>query len=109
MKMPMAAVYDVASFYAHFDIVLAGEEPPPPLTIRVCDSLTCEMMGAQDILKALPKEVGDKERLLPAPCRGRCASAPVAEVGHRPVHQATIRTWSCEEKIGKYGEFYDVN
>src|SRR3546814_12280980 len=48
MKLPMAAVYEVASFYAHFDIVLEGEAPPPPLTIRVCDSLTCEMMVAQD-------------------------------------------------------------
>src|SRR3546814_12842773 len=74
MNLPMAAVYEVASFYAHFDIVLEGEAPPPPLTIRVCDSLTCEMMGAQDILKALPKEVGDKVRVLPAPCMGRCAS-----------------------------------
>ncbi|HEY9539385.1 MAG TPA: NAD(P)H-dependent oxidoreductase subunit E [Kiloniellaceae bacterium] len=92
MNLPMAAVYEVASFYAHFDIVLEGEAPPPPLTIRVCDSLTCEMMGAQDILKALPKEVGDKVRVLPAPCMGRCASAPVAEVGHRHVDNATVES-----------------
>ncbi|MGF1593344.1 MAG: NAD(P)H-dependent oxidoreductase subunit E [Kiloniellaceae bacterium] len=90
MKLPMAAVYEVASFYAHFDIVLEGEAPPPPLTIRVCDSITCEMMGAQDILKALPKEVGDKVRVVPAPCMGRCASAPVAEVGHRHIDHATV-------------------
>src|SRR3546814_17444699 len=91
MNLPMAAVYEVASFYAHFDIVLEGEAPPPPLTIRVCDSLTCEMMGAQDILKALPKEVGDKVRVLPAPCMGRCASAPVAAVGHR--HETGKAPW----------------
>jgi formate dehydrogenase beta subunit len=90
MKLPMAAVYEVASFYAHFDIVLEGETAPPPLTIRVCDSITCEMMGAQDILKALPKEVGDRVRVVPAPCMGRCASAPVAEVGHRHVDHATL-------------------
>jgi formate dehydrogenase len=90
MKLPMAAVYEVASFYAHFDIVLEGEAPPPPLTIRVCDSITCEMMGARDLLKALPKEVGDKVRVLAAPCMGRCASAPVAEVGHRHVDHATV-------------------
>src|SRR3546814_12351013 len=92
MKLPMAAVYEVASFYAHFDIVLEGEAPPPPLTIRVCDSLTCEMMGAQDLLKALPKEVGDKVRVLAAPCMGRCATAPVAEDGHRHVDNATVES-----------------
>jgi formate dehydrogenase len=92
MKLPMAAVYEVASFYAHFDIVLEGEAPPPPLTIRVCDSITCEMMGAQDLLKALPKEVGDKVRVLAAPCMGRCASAPVAEVGHRHIDHATLES-----------------
>lgn len=90
MKLPMAAVYEVASFYAHFDIVLEGEAPPPPLTIRVCDSITCEMMGAQELLKALPAEVGARVRVLAAPCMGRCASAPVAEVGHRHVDHATL-------------------
>jgi formate dehydrogenase beta subunit len=92
MKLPMAAVYEVASFYAHFDIVLEGEAAPPPLTIRVCDSLTCEMMGAQEILKALPEEVGAQVRVVPAPCMGRCATAPVAEVGHRHVDHATVES-----------------
>jgi NADH:ubiquinone oxidoreductase subunit E len=58
MRLPMAEVFEVASFYAHFDLVMEGEDPPPPLTIRVCDSLTCEMMGAQELLKALPDAVG---------------------------------------------------
>ena len=92
MKLPMAAIYEVASFYAHFDIVLDGETAPPPLTIRVCDSITCEMMGAQDILKALPQEVGDQVRVVAAPCMGRCACAPVAEVGHRHVENATVES-----------------
>ncbi len=92
MKLPMSAVYEVASFYAHFDIVLDGETPPPPLTIRVCDSITCEMMGAQDILKALPQEVGSQVRVVAAPCMGRCACAPVAEVGHRHVDNATVES-----------------
>ncbi|HIP76846.1 MAG TPA: NADH-quinone oxidoreductase subunit F, partial [Kiloniellaceae bacterium] len=92
MNLPMAAVYEVASFYAHFDIVLDGEAPPPPLTIRVCESITCEMMGAQDLLKALPQEVGEKVRVVPAPCMGRCHCAPVAEVGHRHVDHATLET-----------------
>jgi formate dehydrogenase beta subunit len=92
MNLPMAAVYEVASFYAHFDVVLDGEAPPPPLTIRVCDSITCEMMGAQELLKTLPKEVGDKVRVVPAPCMGRCATAPVAEVGHLHVDNATVES-----------------
>ncbi len=90
MRLPMAAVYETASFYAHFDIVLDGETPPPPLTIRVCDSLTCEMMGAQEILAALPPEVGDQVRVVRAPCMGRCDRAPVAEVGHRHVDHASV-------------------
>ncbi len=90
MRLPMAAVYETASFYAHFDIVLDGEAPPPPLTIRVCDSLTCEMMGAQEILTSLPLDVGDQVRVVRAPCMGRCDRAPVAEVGHRHVDHASV-------------------
>lgn len=95
MKLPMAAVFEVASFYAHFDIVLDGEAPPPPLTIRVCESITCEMMGAQDLLQALPREVGENVRVVPAPCMGRCHRAPVAEVGHHHVEQATVENLSA--------------
>ncbi|WP_299391841.1 NAD(P)H-dependent oxidoreductase subunit E [Pelagibius sp.] len=95
MNLPMAAVYEVASFYAHFDIVLDGEAPPPPLTIRVCESITCEMMGAQDLLQALPQEVGEQVRVVPAPCMGRCHCAPVAEVGHRHIDHATLENLSA--------------
>ncbi|WP_420347897.1 NAD(P)H-dependent oxidoreductase subunit E [Pelagibius sp.] len=95
MNLPMAAVYEVASFYAHFDIVLDGEAPPPPLTIRVCESITCEMMGAQDLLTALPEEVGEQVRVVPAPCMGRCHCAPVAEVGHRHIDHATVESLSA--------------
>jgi len=90
MKLPMAEVFEVASFYAHFDLVMEGEEAPPELTIRVCDSLTCEMLGAQEILENLPGKVGDNVRVLRAPCMGRCHQAPVAEVGHKHhVHTTT--------------------
>ena len=94
MALPMAEVYEVASFYAHFDIVLDGETPPPPLTIRVCDSLTCEMMGAEKLLAELPDAVGQEVRVVRAPCMGRCDKAPVAEVGHRHVEQASVATLS---------------
>jgi len=90
MRLPLAEVYEVASFYAHFDIVLDGESPPAPLTIRVCDSLTCEMMGASDLLAGLPERVGAGVRVVRAPCMGRCDCAPVAEVGHNHVVHATV-------------------
>jgi formate dehydrogenase len=90
MRLPMAAVYEVASFYAHFDIVMDGEPAPAPLTIRVCDSITCEMNGAREILEKLPQAVGERVRVVRAPCMGRCAEAPVAEVGHGFVDRADI-------------------
>jgi len=85
LKVPMAEVYEVASFYAHFDIVAEGEEALPPLTVRVCDSLTCAMMGAEGLLQRLPDLLGRGVRVVRAPCMGRCEAAPVAEVGHNHV------------------------
>ena len=92
MKLAMAEVYEVATFYAHFDVVREDETPPPDLTIRVCDSLTCEMMGARDLLGALQEKLGGRIRVVPAPCMGRCETAPVAEVGHNHVTGATVGT-----------------
>jgi formate dehydrogenase len=90
MRLPMAEVYEVASFYAHFDIVTEKETPPPPLTVRVCDSLSCELQGAQALLAELPKRLGRDVRVVRAPCVGRCEHAPVAEVGHRHIDAATL-------------------
>ena len=90
MKLAMAEVYEVATFYAHFDIVREDETPPPELTIRVCDSLTCEMMGAGELLTGLEKKYNGKVRVLPAPCMGRCETAPVCEVGHHHVNRARL-------------------
>jgi NADH:ubiquinone oxidoreductase subunit F (NADH-binding) len=81
-------VYEVASFYAHFDIVLDGETPPPALTVRVCDSLTCALAGSEALLAALPDRLGRAVRVVRAPCMGRCDAAPVAEAGHRHVDHA---------------------
>ncbi|MBP6490769.1 MAG: NAD(P)H-dependent oxidoreductase subunit E [Thauera sp.] len=90
MKLPMAAVYETATFYAHFDIVRDGEIPPPAVTIRVCDSLSCELAGARALQAALAAEVDPADiRVLRAPCMGRCDSAPVVEVGHRHLGHAT--------------------
>ncbi|PQO22313.1 NADH-quinone oxidoreductase subunit F [Rhodobacteraceae bacterium WD3A24] len=90
LRLSQAEVWEVASFYAHFDLVKEGEAPPPDLTIRVCDSLSCELAGAQQLKAAL--EAGHdpaQVRVLRAPCMGRCDTAPVAEVGHRHVDHAT--------------------
>ncbi|MFA9388003.1 MAG: NAD(P)H-dependent oxidoreductase subunit E [Methyloceanibacter sp.] len=90
MRMPQAAAYEVATFYAHFDVVKEDETPPPPTTIRVCDSITCAIKGADALYEALRSAADPtKVRVLRAPCMGRCDTAPVCEVGHRFVDHAT--------------------
>ena len=88
-RLAQAEVYEVATFYAHFDIVADGAEPPPPLTVRVCDSLSCELAGAVELMAALESKCAAGVRVVRAPCMGRCDTAPVAEVGHRHVDHAT--------------------
>ncbi len=93
MRMAQAEVYEVATFYAHFDVVRDGETPPPSLTIRVCDSLSCELAGAEALQKALEDGVDPAEvRVVRAPCMGRCDTAPVIELGHYHVDHATPET-----------------
>ena len=86
LGLALVEVYEVASFYAHFDIVLDGEPAPPLLTVRVCDSLGCEMFGAQQLLRDLPAKLGPGVRVVRAPCMGGCHNAPVAAVG-RALHE----------------------
>ena len=90
MKLAMTEVYEVATFYHHFDVVKEGEKAPPALTVRVCDSLSCELSGSNELIKGLKQSLGDKVRVIPAPCVGRCEQAPVAVVGQNPVAQATV-------------------
>ena len=90
MRVGMAEVYEVATFYAHFDVVKENEAPPPALTIRVCDSLSCELAGAQALKAALEDGLDASEvRVLRAPCMGRCDTAPVLEIGHNHIDFAT--------------------
>lgn len=91
MRLALAEVYEVATFYAHFDVV-EDEAHSPDITIRVCDSLSCEMMGARALIDRLPDAVGAKVRVVRAPCMGRCDMAPAAEVGHYHVDHATVET-----------------
>ena len=90
MRLALVEVYEVASFYAHFDIVMDDETPPPELTVRVCDSLTCELFGAQPLLAELQRRLGDTVRVVRAPCMGGCHNAPVCAIGHALHEHATI-------------------
>src|SRR5262245_44141581 len=87
LRVPMAEIYEVATFYAHFDVVGSGEERPPKVTVRVCDSLSCALAGAEGLLRAVQEKLPGV-RVLRAPCIGSCHTAPAAEVGHRHVDHA---------------------
>jgi len=89
MRLALVEVYEVASFYAHFDIVMDGEAPPPPVTVRVCDSLSCELAGAVQLLEDLRSSLGDGVRVVRAPCMGGCDRAPVVAIGHALHEHAT--------------------
>ena len=90
MGLAQTEVYEVATFYHHFDVVKEGETAPAALTVRVCDGLSCEMAGARDLLKKLPALLGKEVRVIAAPCIGRCEQAPAAVVGQNPVANATL-------------------
>ena len=89
MRLALAEVYEVASFYAHFDIVMDDEAPPPALTVRVCDSLSCALNGAERLLDELRDRLGDAVRVVRAPCMGGCDKAPVVAIGHALHEHAT--------------------
>ena len=91
LKMSMAEVYEVATFYAHFDVIREDEKEPPALTIRVCDSLSCELAGSNELKAALENGLDvDQVRVLRAPCMGRCDTAPTLELGHNHIDYATV-------------------
>ena len=97
MKMAQTEVYEVATFYSHFDVVKDGPAPPA-VTVRVCDSLSCAMAGAEALLKKLPAILGKDVRVLRAPCMGACDRAPVAAVGHLQTFKATTDTIAADVK-----------
>jgi formate dehydrogenase len=92
MRMALTEVYEVATFYAHFDVVKETEAAPPPVTVRVCDSLSCAMKGAERLLEELPGKLGSAVRVIRAPCMGACDHAPVCAVGHVQTNAATADT-----------------
>ena len=104
MRLSQTEVFEVASFYAHFDIVKEDEAPPPSLTIRVCDSLSCELAGAERLKKTLEEGLDPAEvRVLRAPCMGRCDTAPTLEIGHNHIDHATL------QKVEKAIERNDIH
>ena len=100
MRLSFAEVFETATFYAHFDVVKEGEKDIAPLTIRVCDSLTCSMLGAEKLLQELQSKAGPGIRVVRAPCVGRCDTAPAAEVGHRFVDRANATNVLAAAKAG---------
>jgi NADH:ubiquinone oxidoreductase subunit F (NADH-binding)/NADH:ubiquinone oxidoreductase subunit E len=101
MRLALVEVYEVASFYAHFDIVMEDEAPPPPLTVRVCDSLSCELSGAARLLDDLRGGLGDRARVIRAPCMGGCHRAPVVAIGHALHERATVDTVTAAVAAGE--------
>src|SRR5438045_364044 len=109
MRLALTEVYEVATFYHHFEVVKEGQVAPPALTVRVCDSISCELAGAQDLLKL---NLGPGVRVIPAPCVGRCEVAPCVHVGQNPIRNATAdkvraavqkKELACE--VGKYIDY----
>ena len=102
MKMALTEVYEVATFYAHFDVVKENGPPPPPVTVRVCDSLSCAMAGAEKLLAELPGILGKDVRVVRAPCMGACDHAPVVAVGHLQTFGATPDKIAADVKARKH-------
>jgi formate dehydrogenase len=100
MKLSFAEVFETTTFYAHFDVVKEGEPDIPPLTIRVCDSLTCAMLGGEKLQQQLQDSAGPGIRVVRAPCIGRCDTAPAAEVGHHFVDHASVANVLAAAKRG---------
>src|SRR5499426_4356126 len=92
MQLSQTEVYEVATFYHHFDVVKEGQSVPPALTVRVCDSIACELANASDLLKRLPRTLGKNVRVMHAPCVGRCEVAPCVVVGQNPIGNATAES-----------------
>jgi len=101
MKLAMTEVYEVASFYHHFDIVDTDDLPPPPVTVRVCETLSCQMAGAKELLEELPNALGPDVRVVGVPCIGRCEEAPAVCVGHNAFGRATVQEISNCVAAGK--------
>jgi formate dehydrogenase len=101
LSVPMAEVYEVATFYAHFDVVADGQPRPPRITVRVCESLSCMLAGAEQLIAALEAEKIQGVRVVRAPCMGACDAAPAAAVGRRRVAPADVASVKATATLGE--------
>lgn len=101
LRLSQTEVFEVATFYHHFDVVNEGGAAPPALTVRVCETLSCKLAGADALLERLPRILGRDVRVIPAPCVGRCEQAPAVVVGRHPVPAATIESVEAAVRAGK--------
>jgi formate dehydrogenase beta subunit len=106
MRLALTEVYEVATFYAHFDVVKEGEAAPPAVTVRVCDSLSCAMAGAEHLLQDLAQKFGRDVRVVRAPCMGACDRAPVCAVGHVQTMKATPQSVASAVAHGSHAHNY---
>ncbi len=100
LHLSMTEVYEVASFYHHFDVTKDPDAQPAAITVRVCDSMTCRMCGAEDLIRSLDGKLGANVRVQRVPCVGRCADAPVAICGQKPIHAATAKDVTAAVEAG---------
>ena len=101
LRLAMTEVYEVATFYHHFDVAKEGESAPPPITVRVCETLSCQMAGADALVAALARLDGRKLRVIGAPCIGRCEHAPAAVVGRNPIDGASAQKIIAAVEAGR--------
>jgi NADH:ubiquinone oxidoreductase subunit F (NADH-binding)/NADH:ubiquinone oxidoreductase subunit E len=106
MKLALTEVYEVATFYAHFDVVKEGETPPPAVTVRVCDSLSCALAGSEHLLHTLPSRLGPDVRVVRAPCMGACDRAPACAVRHVQLMAATAESVAAAVAQGAHAHPY---
>ena len=112
-KLAPTEVFEVATFYHHFDVIRENETPPPSLTVRVCDSMSCRMAGAENLIQELDQKFNESIRVQRVPCVGRCQHAPVAVVGQNPVDLANpvkvLQKTELKETIPSLPEHVNYN
>ena len=101
LKLSQAEVYEVATFYAHFDVLAEGDEPPPAVTVRVCDGVACLLAGCEGLRQGVAEAVGGVARVVPAPCMGLCDRAPAVAVGHNHFGPATVEAVAAAVEEGR--------
>lgn len=109
MKLAHSEVYEVATFYHHFDVIKEGQEQPPPLTVRVCNSVSCEMSGCNNLIQRLEETAGLGVRIQKVSCVGRCEHAPVAVVGNNSIHTASVEKITAAIKNKKINAILPEN